>query len=416
MKKQIAIVLCTALLALLFVYNAFAQQILYVPNVGIGGHEGHATVSAVTPYPSAPACESHDDTAYHGLWNDIDGCHYNHTHFLDPLAVQIVAVFGDLTQYTGQEVSYPWQTWAGAGPNLDAPPANAIFENDAKHNGYKFDFYDFTSQGICPVAYEGVESVPVAWLIERHSLGHKPDFMARIHSMWAMVKFCIPGESEPAYLYTGGHQDFGQRVSPYQGNIFPIPGSPNPQYDSARAPYIAHGCIGNASCRGPVGTSNISWISFAQMIPGHRLFGFGFRSNDSQQKIDVSGGFNQSDPVFKYLCADAQGNYVAAGCTMNHSTGHTYQVTGEIPAEYDLLDGVNDDRVNYEGYTDRWGNIVQGCSGIALDCVPVLMDNLPVGTYHVNVAAYGLTGIHTGLPEFDVMFGTTPSGWIGSEN
>lgn len=416
--KRLTITLLFAALFAASASTAAAQSVfdMFVPLAQNSGHEGHVTASAVAPYQEAPLCATHDKTDWHGLWDYVNGCHSDHTQGIDPSAPEVVAVFGDYTQYTGQEVSYPWQTWKDAGPNLDPPPANAVWENDAKHNGYKFDFYDFTSQGICPVAYQGVRSVPVAWLIERHSLGHKPDFMARIHSVWAMVKFCIPGESEPAYLYTGGHQDFGQRVSPYQGNIFPIPGSPNPQYDSARAPYIAHSCTGNTSCRGPVGSSNTSWISFAQMIDGHRLFGFGFRSADSQQKIDVSGGFNNPDPPFKFLCADAQGNYVAAGCAMNHSTGHTYQVTGSIPDEYDLLDGVDDDRVNYEGYTDRWGNIVQGCTEIALDCVPVVMDNLPVGTYHVNVAAYGLTGIHTGLPEYDLYFDGQPSGWIGSEN
>jgi hypothetical protein len=81
-----------------------------------------------------------------------------------------------------------------------------------------------------------------------------------------------------------------------------------------------------------------------------------------------------------------------------------------------MLDGLNNDRVTYTGYTDRWGNIVQGCTAIALDCVPVVMENLPVGLYHVNVAAYGLTGVHEGLPDYDVYFGDTPSGWIGSEN
>jgi hypothetical protein len=261
-----------------------------------------------------------------------------------------------------------------------------------------------------------VRAVPKAWLIERHSLGHKPDFVARVHSTWAMVKFCIPGTSETATLYTGGWQDFGQRVSPYQGNIIPIPGSPSPTYNSGSPPYIAHSCLNNASCRGPATQSNTAWISFAQQIAGHKLFGFGFRSNDSQQKLDAATGFNQTDPTFRYLCADSQGNYVAAGCKMNHSTGHTYQVTGTIDESLDMLDGLNNDRVTYTGYTDRWGNIVQGCTAIALDCVPVVMENLPVGLYHVNVAAYGLTGVHEGLPDYDVYFGDTPSGWIGSEN
>lgn len=416
------------LLALVFVLGAFLfvqAQTIYIPFVG----DPTANIATVEPYPSAPLCAMHDPITYHGLWNEVDGCHHNHTHNYNGLAPEVQAIFGDYTAYTGQQVSYPWQTFAGAAPGLAQPPTNPVWENDAKHAGYKFDFYDFPpAQYGCPVAQTNTASVPNAWLIERHSLGHKGDFMARVHSAWAMIRFCIPNQpGQVAYLYTGGWQDFGQRISPYQGHIYPIPGSPSPTYPSPRAPYIAHSCINHADCRGD-NESNTSWISFAQMIPGHKLLGFGFRSNDSQQKIDASGGFNTADPTFVYLCNDGNGNFVPTGCRFNHSTGHTYQVTGNIPASYDLLDGVDDDRVNYTGYTDRWGNVVTGCTANALDCVPVKMLNLPVGKYHVNVAQYGLTGIHEDLPEYDWCRSATgetvdcdsegaiASGWIGSEN
>lgn len=394
----------------------------YMPN------DAPAHMATIAPYTEAPACTTHDPTKYHGLWDAELGCHFDHVHFADPLAPEVVAIFGDYTDYTGQEVSYAWQTFAGATPGYPTPPPDAIYELDAKGNGYKFDFYNFPpAQYGCPVAQTGTASVPNAWLIERHSLGHKGDFMARVHSVWAMVRFCIPNQpGQVAYLYTGGWQDFGQRISPYQGHIYPIPGSPSPTYPSPRAPYIAHSCINHADCAGQ-NESNTSWISFAQMIPGHKLLGFGFRSNDSQQKIDASGGFNTADPTFVYLCNDGNGNYVAAGCRFNHSTGHTYQVTGNIPASYDLLDGVDDDRVNYTGYTDRWGNVVSGCTANALDCVPVVMINLPVGKYHVNVAQYGITGVHENLPDYSVCFldnapvdceteGSIDAGWISESN
>lgn len=407
---------------------SYAGKIVYIPLVVDGNEAMH--VASVTPYADAPACATHDPTAYHGLWNEVDGCHADHTHNVDPHGAAITAIFGDYTQYTGQEVSYPWQTFAGAAPGLAAPPADPAYENDFKHNGTKFDFYDFSAASYgCPVAAQGVKAVPKAWLIERHSLGNKHDYMARVHSVWAMVKFCIPGTSEWAYLYTGGWQDFGQRTSPYKEHVVPIPGNPVPAYDPNLAPYLSHHCINHPDCPSNPNLANLAWISTVHknVLVGHRLFGFGIRSNDSHQKLDATNGFNQPDPPFVYMCADAQGNYVQAGCKFNHSAGHTYAIIYEIPAELDLLDGVDDDRVNYEGYTNRWGEIVQGCTAIALDCVPVYMDNLPVGKYHANIVQYGLTSINT-MPDYDwchdaagatvdcATAGAIPSGWIGSSN
>lgn len=412
MKKWLVVLITIALLGV--VYSVGRADTVFVPFVP--NDEGHVHVSSIQPYPSAPECANHDPAKYHGLWDAELGCHFDHTHNINPLASEVQAVFGNYTAYTGQEVSYPWQTFAGAAPGLAQPPANAVYENNAKHNGTKFDFYDFgASQYGCPVNLTGTRSVPNAWLIERHSLGNKADFMARVHSFWAMVRVCIPGTNEVGYIFTGGWQDFGQRIAPYQGHIFPIPGQPSPAYNSARAPYISQSCINHPECRG-ANTSNTTWTSFTQMIEGHKLFGFAFRSNDSQQKIDVSTGFNQVDPVFVYLCADAQGNYVAAGCHYNHSASHTAQVVGSIPDEYDLLDGVDDDRANYIGYTNRWGSVVQGCTAIALDCVPLKLINMPVGNYQVNVAQYGLGPAHENLPEYDLEFSGVPAGWIGESN
>lgn len=417
--KRIAIGL---LFVALFAASYFVARAdtIFIPL--ITGGEEHVHMSAVSPYPAAPQCANHDPTAYHGLWNYDLGCHYDHSHNFNPHSAAVTAVFGDYTDYTGYEVSYAWQTFLGAAPGYPAPPGDpALLENQAKHNGYKFDFYDFSAASYgCPKAYDKVEAVPKAWLIERHSLGNKHDFMARVHSVWAMVRFCIPGTNEWAYLYTGGWQDFGQRTSPYKTHIIPVPGNPDPGYAVNVAPYIAHACKNHDDCRG-TNISDIAWISVVQTpnVSGHDLFRFGFRANDSQQKLDATNGFNQADPPFVYLCKDAQGNYVAAGCIYNHTATHTYQMTGDIGENLDMLDGKNDDRVTYTGWTDRWGNIVQGCTSNGLDCVPVKMVNLPVGRYHMNTAQFGVpsgSNPFVGLPDYDIYFNGQPSGWIGPEN
>lgn len=393
------------------------------------------TPQAVAPHADAVACAAHDPTAYHGLWNALGDCHFDHTHFADPTAPEVQAIFGDLTDYTGQEVSYPWQTFAGAAPGYPMPPVDVHYENVFKHNGYKFDFLDLpVSEHGCPTRQAGIKAVANAWLVERHSLGHKPDFMSRVHSVWAMVRFCLPdAPGEVAYLYTGGWQDFGQRTSPYKTYTIPVPGNPDPPYPADRAPYIAHSCFGAPECAN-VNIADLSWISLQQIdVGGHRLFAFGFRSNDSQQKLDATLGFNQPDPKFVYLCADEEGNYVAEGCHFNHSTGFTYQISGEIPESLDLLDGANDDRVNYTGYTDRWGNIkLAGCATASLDCVPVLFENMPIGRYHTNTVDFGIPDDEgnpsIGIPDYDLCTldgefvdcltteDAVSVGWIGESN
>lgn len=415
MQHKLWIVL-TLILSTALPAAAQASSTIYVPFAPNGNEI--VQVATVAPYSDAPACETHDPTAYHGLWDSELGCHYDHTHNVNPTAPEVAAIFGDYTDYTGQEVSYPWQTFAGAAPGLADPPVDAVWENDAKHPGMKFDFYDFSAASYgCPKASAGIKAVPKVWLIERHSLGNKHDYMARVHSVWSMVKLCIPNTTEWAYLYVGGWQDFGQRTSPYKENIVPVTSNPDPPYASELAPYSSHNCIGHVDCRGGDTIANLAWISTIQqnVVEGHELFGFGIRSNDSQQKLDATNGFSQTDPSFVYMCKDALGNYVAAGCKFNHSAGHTYQIAGEIDAALDNLDGVVDGRVTFIGHTDRWGHIVEGCEAIALDCVPLKMVNMPVGPYSVNIAQYGLTNANV-MPDYDIYFGTTPSGWISAEN
>lgn len=83
----------------------------------------------VQPYVGAPACPSHDPTVWHGLWDSVRGCHYDHEHGSDPATMN--GVFGPwAAQWGGQQISYPWQTYHSGEHGV-------TYENDAKHGGYK---------------------------------------------------------------------------------------------------------------------------------------------------------------------------------------------------------------------------------------------------------------------------------------
>jgi hypothetical protein len=52
-----------------------------------------------------------------------------------------------------------------------------------------------------------------------------------------------------------------------------------------------------------------------------------------------------------------------------------------IDPAWDTLDGVSDGYVTYNGYTDRWQRMrpAGACTGISLDCIPIMMQNVPIG-------------------------------------
>jgi len=63
----------------------------------------------VEPYADAPLCPSHDDRAFHTLWDAERGCHYDHEHGDNPHDVD--HIFGtEFYDWAGGEISYPWQT------------------------------------------------------------------------------------------------------------------------------------------------------------------------------------------------------------------------------------------------------------------------------------------------------------------
>ena len=60
----------------------------------------------IEPYPDAPACASHDDRAYHSLWDAERGCHYDHQHGDDPHELDY-KLGTDIYGLMGGEISYP---------------------------------------------------------------------------------------------------------------------------------------------------------------------------------------------------------------------------------------------------------------------------------------------------------------------
>jgi hypothetical protein len=102
------------------------------------------------------------------------------------------------------------------------------------------------------------------------------------------------------------------------------------------------------------------------------------------------------------FCPDAQ-------CRNNNSKMQAHVIGFSIRPQ---LDTDGDGLVSYNGFTDRYGNIVDGCTEVGLDCVPLEIIEMPVGNYQFRDDTHGLGD--DGRGDFDL----SPDGeyWIGYPN
>lgn len=321
----------------------------------------------IPPYPDAPLCDEHDDTAFHTLWNEIEGCHYDHEHGM-PYPEWAYDLFGNYTQYTGQEVAYVWQT-----------PG----ENTVKHPGYNWGGQQFNE---CKIDFAdgGVKS---AW-VQAHGMANYMGQQARVHSFWMMAELCNE-EGFAGLVMSGGHADFGQlHVPAYKTNVAGTdiyPKAPQPPYNINQPPYV-----GLAETARHFETWNSLTSRFSRpSVAEHEIMGFAFRIFDSYSGLTLDG------------------DVVNFGGNSSHRQFYEFSVN--VPVSLVDENGV----VNYEGWTDVHGNIDESCTETTAECVPLIITDALPGSYHTNGTS--LIGIRSGF-EGDIYFGGEESGWIGDMN
>lgn len=69
-----------------------------------------------------------------------------------------------------------------------------------------------------------------------------------------------------------------------------------------------------------------------------------------------------------------------------------------------MVDADRDGVAEFQGYANRFGQPVEGCSGVSLDCVPLILDG-------ISMDVRGYQG-RFGYREYDVYFGRQSSGWL----
>ena len=137
------------------------------------------------PYADAPACPTHDPNQWHGLWDEVRGCHYDHTHGDDPSLAD--SYFGPLGAYwDGATISYPF----------NSGPA----ENTSKHAGYKVSvkmpgYHPWSPCGVndnTDVTGDHSDNCVIASRVEYHLVGGLMDTVHRYHSYWMEIYVCRP--------------------------------------------------------------------------------------------------------------------------------------------------------------------------------------------------------------------------------
>lgn len=355
------------------------------PGPGPGQGQG-----GIQPYAGAPECAEslHNPTQWHGIWNYDVGCHYDHEHKMNPNDLN--DVFGtEMFQWAGgQTISYPWQTYAGAGMNFENYVPGTCTENTCKHEGYKWLYFrDRTSpEQISGALLLGAHAITDA-RVQYHAVGGELGALTRTHSVSVEVKSCHKGVVSDATcgIYKGaGWIDLGRLNYPSRGDYQPLPGDPAAFADTPAElePYRIH----------PIGKNSLdSWQSegnvfnFLPTDPSglFRLrvgYGIHFLQGESVGETNPLNASENTSPTHFWCLDQATGKYT---CGNNNSAAALFRTWVTIPQSLDGSiydeDGSRNEYFTFHGYTNRYGDIVDNCSSVGLDCVPVVAENFPIG-------------------------------------
>lgn len=388
----------------------------------------------IQPFAGAPACEeigvAHDDRAWHGIWNYQYGCHWDHEHKQNPHDVD--AIFG--TEYyslAGGELSYPWQTYAGSGEAFEAYVAGTATENSAKHQGYGWHYFT-NGLEICDQSLLLGSQCFDSFRVELHQVGGEVGALTRFHSVYTEGIACSPegaakmqfsggaygrtinGQFHPltrdninqfpaefagcGFGSGGGWLDLGRFNWPERGILQPLP-TDNPQFANfgqfgppEAAPYRIHpnnspnsldswqseGNVFNCLSNDPGCTQRIM-VGYGLHILQGESVGMTNPSNASVPANLRDTQYWCVDPVTQLFNCNPQSN--PGG---NDNTAQAlFRAWIAVPSNMDGSQYDEDGAVNgaftFHGYTNRYGDIVDGCAAPGLDCVPARFEQFPLG-------------------------------------
>lgn len=356
-----------------------------------------SSMTAIAPYAGAPLCATHDVTAYHSLWNEVEGCHYNHEHKDNPRAVDDV-LGTDYYTWSGGEISYPWQTHVGGGAHHSQPQPGQL-ENQLKHSGYNW----IVRENMPCVPAAGATGCITDFRLQAHIVFSPVDAVVRFHSYWVEAKVCLPSDlANCGTIRTGGWMDYGRlSVTTRHPNgqftsvFVPLPSDPPTPPDSTRRLHP-----GNSDAAvNPLTTASESfWYGTRKITAGMSVPALFHTVHIAQG--DIWQNISPTSPSIT--------NLYCYSCEFNGSTIQMHQLGFRVDQMLkNKYDPDNNGRIDFNGYTDRFGVVSTTCTAAGLDCVPLVLTNVPIAGYSYRDDGHGI-GVST--KEYDV----SPQGesWI----
>jgi hypothetical protein len=331
---------------------------------------GTPIAAQTPPYPTAPACPTHNSRVWHGLWDAVRGCHYDHHHGDNPRAVD--DLFGpSLFRLMGGEISHPWQTFSDSGT-----------ENQLKHAGYFWHVRRDIPRDPNQAAW--VKHFRV--LVHQHPTGR--DAEVRFHS-GVLEAVVTDTTGEDGYIQIPGMWiDFGDLV--VDGVTTLDVGTTNEpgrhkQHSATNPQIIWYGA--NEATHTPDARGRIprGFVSISTSV------------HDMWDHTNPAAPSATTD----YTC------YPNPRCRANATVLRPHLIAVHMPRLlWPLLDPEGDGVANWEGYTDRYGVPVSSCGGTGLDCVPVIVRNIKT---NLNYGCSTVCG--QSYRDYDIYFNRVSAGW-----
>ncbi len=296
-------------------------------------------------------CADHNPNEWHGLIDNEINCHYDHEHKHDPN--EVANIFGEAGDwFGGTSLSYPWET-----PN---------------ENQYKHRVYGWVVRSDIPSNNREIWIKDLRWQFHATSApltnqdgSVHGGFLGRFHSYSLEAQVCNNG-GQCGLVRTGGWIDFGNlEINGIDDCVF-LPTDPSQQeacqsLGRRRIHYYFPGS-------GIPGRSTFFWYGRAGLIdgalPALHPVQVALATGDGSVNLYPDDLYN-----IHFYCPDWD-------CHLNNSTIQAHVVGFAVRNDYDL-DG--DGIANYNGYTDRYGALVDNCNAPGLDCVPLVIEHAPVG-------------------------------------
>lgn len=342
----------------------------------------------------------HDKTQWHSLVNVEKKCHYDHEHGDDPNYVNdLFGQPGSWFNQSGQSISYPWQSFnlpatTTAQQALTMTGTQGQKENDLKHQGY---YWVVRRNQTC----DGGQWCITDSRLQFHFMSsHHNEVGARFHTFSFEGRLCKnPSDPSTCGTYaTAGWNDHGQLLTaalgkdcwielnakregkPSTGNVISLPS------DTQYYPLDFDGLVDELRCHKPVPSTVVKEYPNGYLSSDAGEW-WTHGASDFRYVIKVFDPISNIDPASPSSPTAVNAPFCAQGdttCRWNNtlitaSQGYTTQLYKDY--EGTPADGNGDGRTDVtlgRVYMNRFGDRNRNCSTPGLDCIPLIINNVPL--------------------------------------